>query len=117
MMMRDGREKSLFSEMVIRRTKKGESEYEKIQMAEDDINNKEVFSDDLEPLTEEELDAMDADTSDDDMEAIDEPSEDDAQEDTQDSAQDNKKNTDKNTEGKNTTNKNVNKSTTKNSSK
>ena len=83
------------------------------KMAEDDINNKEVFSDDLEPLTEEELDAMDADTSDDDMEAIDEPSEDD----TQDSAQDNKKNTDKNTEGKNTTNKNVNKSTTKNSSK
>ena len=71
------------------------------KMAEDDINNKEVFSDDLEPLTE-------ADTSDDDMEAIDEPSEDDAQEDTQDSAQDNKKNTDKNTEGKNTTNKNVN---------
>ena len=87
------------------------------KMAEDDINNKEVFSDDLEPLTEEELDAMDADTSDDDMEAIDEPSEDDAQEDTQDSAQDNKNNTDKNTEGKNTTNKNVNKSTTKNSSK
>ena len=91
------------------------------KMAEDDINNKEVFSDDLEPLTEEELDAMDADTSDDDMEAIDEPSEDDAQEDTQedtqDSAQDNKKNTDKNTEDKNTTNKNVNKSTTKNSSK
>ena len=83
------------------------------KMAEDDINNKEVFSDDLEPLTEEELDAMDADTSDDDMEAIDEPSE----ENTQDSAQDNKKNTDKNTEGKNTTNKNVNKSTTKNSSK
>ena len=41
------------------------------KMAEDDINNKEVFSDDLEPLTEEELDAMDADTSDDDMEAID----------------------------------------------
>lgn len=74
------------------------------KMAEDDINNKEVFSDDLESLTEEELDAMDADTSDDDMEAIDEPSEDDAQ----DSAQDNKKNTDKNTEGKNTTNKNVN---------
>ena len=67
------------------------------KMAEDDINNKEVFSDDLEPLTEEELDAMDADTS-----------EDDAQENTQDSAQDNKKNTDKNTEGKNTTNKNVN---------
>ena len=32
------------------------------KMAEDDINNKEVFSDDLEPLTEEELDAMDADT-------------------------------------------------------
>lgn len=28
------------------------------KMAEDDINNKEVFSDDLEPLTEEELDAM-----------------------------------------------------------
>ena len=83
------------------------------KMAEDDINNKEVFSDDLEPLTEEELDAMDADTSDDDMEAIDEPSEDD----TQDSAQDNKKNTDKNTEGKNTTNKNINKSTTKNSGK
>ena len=86
------------------------------KMAEDDINNKEVFSDDLEPLTEEELDAMDADTSD-DMEAIDEPSEDDAQEDTQDRAQDNTKNTDKNTEDKNTTNKNVNKSTTKNSSK
>ena len=41
--------------------------------AEDDITNKEVFEDDLQPLTEEELNAMDADTSDDDMKAIDDP--------------------------------------------
>ena len=41
--------------------------------AEDDITNKEVFEDDLQPLTEDELNAMDADTSDDDMKAIDDP--------------------------------------------
>ena len=41
--------------------------------AEDDITNKEVFEDDLQPLTEDELNAMDADTSDDDMKSIDDP--------------------------------------------
>lgn len=41
--------------------------------AEDDITNKEIFEDDLEPLTEEELDEMDADDSDEDMKQIDEP--------------------------------------------
>ena len=41
--------------------------------AEDDITNKEVFEDDLQPLTEDELNAMDSDTSDDDMKAIDDP--------------------------------------------
>lgn len=41
--------------------------------AEDDITNKEVFEDDLQPLTEDELNAMDADTSDDDMKTIDDP--------------------------------------------
>ena len=41
--------------------------------AEDDITNKEVFEDDLQPLTEDELNALDADTSDDDMKAIDDP--------------------------------------------
>ena len=39
--------------------------------SEDDITNK----DDLEPLTEEELNEMDADTSDEDMKQIDEPEE------------------------------------------
>ena len=32
--------------------------------SEDDITNKEIYQDDLEPLTEEELNEMDADTSD-----------------------------------------------------
>ena len=41
--------------------------------AEDDITNKEVFEDDLQPLTEDELNAMDADTSDNDMKSIDDP--------------------------------------------
>lgn len=41
--------------------------------AEDDITNKEIFEDDLQPLTEDELNAMDADTSDDDMKSIDDP--------------------------------------------
>ena len=41
--------------------------------AEDDIPNKEIFEDDLQPLTEDELNAMDADTSDDDMKSIDDP--------------------------------------------
>ena len=31
--------------------------------SEDDITNKEIYQDDLEPLTEEELNEMDADTS------------------------------------------------------
>ena len=43
--------------------------------SEDDITNKEVYQDDLEPLTEEELNEMDADTSDEDMKQIDEPEE------------------------------------------
>ena len=41
--------------------------------SEDDITNKEIYQDDLEPLTEEELNEMDADTSDEDMTQIDEP--------------------------------------------
>ena len=41
--------------------------------SEDDITNKEIYQDDLEPLTEEELNEMDADTSDEDMNQIDEP--------------------------------------------
>ena len=41
--------------------------------AEDDITNKEIFEDDLQPLTEDELNAMDADTSDNDMKSIDDP--------------------------------------------
>ena len=41
--------------------------------AEDDITNKEFFEDDLQPLTEDELNAMDTDTSDDDMKSIDDP--------------------------------------------
>lgn len=40
---------------------------------EDDITNKEIYQDDLQPLTEEELNEMDADTSDEDMKRIDEP--------------------------------------------
>lgn len=40
---------------------------------EDDITNKEIYQDDLQPLTEEELNEMDADTSDEDMKQIDEP--------------------------------------------
>ena len=43
--------------------------------SEDDITNKENYQDDLEPLTEEELNEMDADTSDEDMKQIDEPEE------------------------------------------
>ena len=43
--------------------------------SEDDITNKEIYQDDLEPLTEEELNEMDADTSDKDMKQIDEPEE------------------------------------------
>ena len=42
---------------------------------EDDITNKEIYQDDLEPLTEEELNEMDADTSEEDMKHIDEPEE------------------------------------------
>ena len=41
--------------------------------SEDDITNKEIYQDDLQPLTEEELNEMDADTSDEDMKQIDEP--------------------------------------------
>ena len=43
--------------------------------SEDDVTNKEIYQDDLEPLTEEELNEMDADTSDEDMKQIDEPEE------------------------------------------
>lgn len=43
--------------------------------SEDDITNKEIYQDDLEPLTEEELNEMDTDTSDEDMKQIDEPEE------------------------------------------
>lgn len=43
--------------------------------SEDDITNKEIYQDDLQPLTEEELNAMDADTSDEDMRQIDDPGE------------------------------------------
>lgn len=43
--------------------------------SEDDITNKEIYQDDLEPLTEEELNEMDADTSDEDMKQIDVPEE------------------------------------------
>ena len=43
--------------------------------SEDDITNKEIYQDDLEPLTEEELNEMDADTSDEDMKQIDGPEE------------------------------------------
>ena len=43
--------------------------------SEDDITNKEIYQDDLEPLTEEELNEMDADTSDEDMKQNDEPEE------------------------------------------
>ena len=41
--------------------------------SEDDITNKEIYQDDLQPLTEEDLNEMDADTSDEDMKQIDEP--------------------------------------------
>ena len=41
--------------------------------SEDDITNKEIYQDDLQPLTEEELNEMDADTSDEEMKQIDEP--------------------------------------------
>ena len=41
--------------------------------SEDDITNQEIYQDDLQPLTEEELNEMDADTSDEDMKQIDEP--------------------------------------------
>ena len=41
--------------------------------SEDDITNKQIYQDDLQPLTEEELNEMDADTSDEDMKQIDEP--------------------------------------------
>ena len=41
--------------------------------SEDDITNKEIYQDDLQPLTEEELNELDADTSDEDMKQIDEP--------------------------------------------
>ena len=41
--------------------------------SEDDITNKEIYQDDLEPLKE--LNEMDADTSDEDMKQIDEPEE------------------------------------------
>lgn len=41
--------------------------------SEDDITNKEIYQDDLQPLTEEELEEMDADTSDEDMKQIDDP--------------------------------------------
>ena len=41
--------------------------------SEDDITNKEIYQDDLQPLTEGELNEMDADTSDEDMKQIDEP--------------------------------------------
>ena len=41
--------------------------------SEDDITNKEIYQDDLQPLTEEELNEMEADTSDEDMKQIDEP--------------------------------------------
>ena len=41
--------------------------------SEDDITNKENYQADLQPLTEEELNEMDADTSDEDMKQIDEP--------------------------------------------
>lgn len=41
--------------------------------SDDDITNKEIYQDDLQPLTEEELNEMDADTSDEDMKQIDEP--------------------------------------------
>ena len=41
--------------------------------SEDDITNKEIYQDDLQSLTEEELNEMDADTSDEDMKQIDEP--------------------------------------------
>ena len=41
--------------------------------SEDDITNKEIYQDDLQPLTEEELNEMDTDTSDEDMKQIDEP--------------------------------------------
>ena len=43
------------------------------KQSEDDITNKEIYQDDLQPLTEEELNEMDADTSDEDMKQIDEP--------------------------------------------
>ena len=45
--------------------------------SEDDITNKEIYQDDLQPLTEEELNEMDADTSDEDMKQIDEPEDED----------------------------------------
>ena len=38
--------------------------------SEDDITNKEIYQDDLEPLTEEELNEMDADTSDEDKKPL-----------------------------------------------
>ena len=43
--------------------------------SEDDITNKEIYQEDLEPLTEEELNEMDADTFDEDMKQMDEPEE------------------------------------------
>lgn len=48
--------------------------------SEDDITNKEIYQDDLQPLTEEELEEMDADTSDEDMKQIDDPGEEEAAE-------------------------------------
>lgn len=43
------------------------------EKSEDDITNSEIYEEELQPLTEEELDAMDADTSDEDMTPIEDP--------------------------------------------
>lgn len=43
------------------------------QKAEDDITNSEIYEEELQPLTEEELDAMDVEDSEEDMTPIDDP--------------------------------------------
>lgn len=45
------------------------------EKAEDDITNSEIYEEELQPLTEEELDAMDVEDSEEDMTPIDDPEE------------------------------------------
>lgn len=43
------------------------------EKSEDDITNSEIYEEELQPLTEEELDAMDVEDSEEDMTPIDDP--------------------------------------------